>query len=64
VAAGGVLGWEAFTAEARRARPGLCDDWCLEPGEPASLLPAGFEILDERDVPESAKRTLLVRLRG
>ena len=64
VAAGGVLGWEAFTAEARQARPGLCADWCLEPGEPASLLPAGFEILDERDLPESAKRTLLVRLRG
>jgi SAM-dependent methyltransferase len=64
VAAGGVLGWEAFTAEARRARPGLCARWCLEPGEPASLLPAGFEILDERDLRESAKRTLLVRLRG
>ncbi len=64
VAAGGVLGWEAFTAEARRARPGLPADWCLEPGEPASLLPAGFEILDERDLPESAKRNLLVRLRA
>jgi SAM-dependent methyltransferase len=64
VAAGGVLGWEAFTAEARRARPGLCADWCLEPGEPASLLPAGFEILDERDLPESTKRNLLVRLRA
>jgi SAM-dependent methyltransferase len=64
VAAGGVLGWEAFTAEARRARPGLWARWCLEPGEPASLLPAGFEMLDERDLPESAKRTLLVRLRG
>ena len=61
VAAGGVLGWEAFTAEARGARPGLCPEWCLEPGEPASLLPAGFEILEERDLPGSAKRTLLVR---
>ena len=64
VAAGGVLGWEAFTTEAPRARPGLCADWCLEPGEPASLLPAGFEILDERDLPGSAKRTLLVRRGG
>jgi len=64
VAAGGVLGWEAFTAEARRARPGLCAGWCLERGEPASLLPAGFEILDERDLPGSAKRTLLVRRGG
>jgi SAM-dependent methyltransferase len=64
VAAGGVLGWEAFTAEARRARPGLPAGWCLAAGEPASLLPAGFEILDERDLPESTKRNLLVRLRA
>ena len=64
VAAGGVLGWEAFTAEARQARPGLSAGWCLEPGEPASLLPAGFEVLDERDLPECAKRALLVRLGG
>jgi SAM-dependent methyltransferase len=64
VAAGGVLGWEAFTAEARLARPGLPAGWCLEPGQPASLLPAGFEILDERDLPESDKRSLLVRLRA
>jgi SAM-dependent methyltransferase len=58
---GGALGWEAFTADARRDRPGLCQDWCLEPGEPASLLPSGFEILDERDLPDSGKRRLLVR---
>ncbi len=64
VAPGGVLGWEAFTADARQTRADLCPGWCLEPGEPASLLPAGFEILDERDLPESAKRTLLVRLRA
>jgi SAM-dependent methyltransferase len=61
---GGALGWEAFTADARRARPGLPAAWCLEPGEPASLLPAGFEVLDERDLPQSAKRTLLVRRHG
>jgi SAM-dependent methyltransferase len=64
VIAGGALGWESLTAEARQARPGLCADWCLDPGEPASLLPAGFDILDERDLPESAKRTLLVRRHG
>lgn len=61
---GGALGWEAFTADARRARPDLSAAWCLEPGEPASLLPAGFEILDDRDLPESAKRALLVRREG
>jgi len=27
VAPGGLLGWEALTAEARRARPGLSPDW-------------------------------------
>ena len=64
VTAGGALGWEAFTADAGRARPGLCAAWCLEPGEPASLLPAGFEILHERELPEGAKRTLLVRKQG
>jgi SAM-dependent methyltransferase len=58
---GGALGWEAFTDDARRDRPGLRPGWCLEPGEPASLLPAGFEILDERDLPDSGKRSLLVR---
>lgn len=61
---GGALGWEAFTAEARRGRPGLCPGWCLQPGEPASLLTAGFEIVDDRDVPGVPKRVLLVRRRG
>jgi SAM-dependent methyltransferase len=65
LAPGGLLGWEAFTAEARRARPGLCDQWCLGPGEPDSLLGAGFEVLDARDLPDRerrAKRAVLARL--
>jgi SAM-dependent methyltransferase len=64
VAAGGALGWEAFTASARRVRPGLCPAWCLEPGEPASLLPAGFAVLDIRDLPDAGhgtRRRLLAR---
>src|SRR2546430_1969009 len=32
VAAGGLLGWEAFTEAARRARPRLPAEWCLRPG--------------------------------
>ena len=67
VAPGGALGWEAFTAQARRVRPGLCPDWCLEPGEPASLLPAGFAVLGQHDLPGSehgAKRRLLARRPG
>jgi SAM-dependent methyltransferase len=61
---GGVLGWEAFTAEALRVRPGLCSSWCLCPGEPASLLPAGFDVLDECDLRDGSKRSVLVRRRG
>jgi SAM-dependent methyltransferase len=67
VAAGGVLAWQAFTADARRARPGLCADWCLDPGQPASLLPPGLGVLDQHDLPESQSgtmRLLLARRRG
>ena len=67
VAAGGALGWEAFTADARNPRPGLCPDWCLEPGEPASLLPPGFAVLGQHDLPGSERgprRRLLARRRG
>ena len=49
VAPGGLLGWEAFTLAARRARPGLPEQWCLRPGEPASLLPDGFVVVEQRD---------------
>jgi SAM-dependent methyltransferase len=61
VASGGLLGWEAFTAEARRTRPGLSPDWCLAPGEPASLLPAGFTVLGQKDRPGLMRRQLLAR---
>jgi SAM-dependent methyltransferase len=64
VAPGGLLGWEAFTAEAQRARPDLLPDWCLAPGQPASLLPVGFTVLDERDRPDrrgAVRRQLLAR---
>jgi SAM-dependent methyltransferase len=70
VAAGGALGWEAFTADARRVRPGLCPAWCLEPGEPASLLPPGFAVLAASDLPDGpgggpgARRRLLARRPG
>lgn len=64
VADGGLLGWEAFTVAALRARPGMPAGWCLRPGEPASLLPAGFEIILAEDLPDDqagAKRRLLAR---
>lgn len=61
---GGLLGWEAFTADALRARPGMPAQWCLADGEPASLLPAGFSVLSQQDVPDAGagtKRRLLAR---
>ena len=64
VAPGGLLAWEAFTAEARRSRPGLAPGWCLAPGEPALLLPPGFILLDQSDVPgpeRPVRRQLLAR---
>jgi methyltransferase family protein len=60
VADGGLLAWEALTAGARRARPALPPDWCLAPGEPTSLLPPGFTVVDQHDVP-GEKRQLLAR---
>jgi SAM-dependent methyltransferase len=64
VTAGGLIGWEALTAEARQARPDLSPDWCLAPGEPASLLPAGFTVLDHHDLLDRhglRRRQLLAR---
>ena len=67
VVAGGILGWESLTAEARSVRPGLCAGWCVGPGEPAAVLPPGFAVLDQHDVPSAstgAKRLLLARRQG
>jgi SAM-dependent methyltransferase len=67
VTAGGALGWEAFTVAARAARPGLPAEWCLQPGEPASLLPAGFTVLSQDELPDGEhgdRRRLLARRPG
>jgi SAM-dependent methyltransferase len=56
---GGLLAWEALTAEARRRHPGLPPEFCVGPGEPASLLPDGFSLIDQSDVPHRARRRLL-----
>lgn len=66
VAAGGLLGWEALTLAARRDRPSLPQDWCLGAGEPASLLPSGYELISQDDVgpqPATRRRLLARRLR-
>jgi len=61
VADGGLLAWEALTAEARRRHPDLPPEFCVGPGEPASLLPRGFGVLDQSEVPGRARRRLLAR---
>ena len=61
---GGLIGWEAFTADARRARPALPASWCLAPGEPACLLAGSFRVLAQNDMPGAAagaRRRLLAR---
>jgi SAM-dependent methyltransferase len=64
VAPGGVLGWEAFTVEARRTRPSLPPDWCLAPGEPASLLSPAFTLINQSDASDHLRRQMLARLVG
>lgn len=61
VADGGLLAWQAYTADGRQAHPGLDPRWCLAPGEPASLLPAGFTLLDQDEVPGRYQRLMLAR---
>ena len=59
VAPGGLLAWQAYTVAARSAHPSLRPEWCLEPGQPASLLPADFSVIDTYD--EDLTRQLLAR---
>jgi SAM-dependent methyltransferase len=63
VAPGGLLGWEALTDGARRSRPGLPPRWCVTGAEPASLLPAGFQVIEQHDLvsEHSGRRRLLAR---
>jgi hypothetical protein len=61
---GGLLGWEAFTTEALLVRPGMPAEWCLGADEPARLLPSGYDVLSQQDVPDSrsgARRRMLAR---
>ena len=66
VRSGGLLGWEAFTTDALRVRPRLPAEWCLLPGEPASLLPGDYEILSQQDLSDDRggqRRRMLARRR-
>ena len=59
VADGGLLAWEALTAEARLRHPDLPREFCVGPGEPGSLLPGSFALIEEGDVQHRARRFLL-----
>jgi SAM-dependent methyltransferase len=61
VADGGLLAWEALTADARRRRSDLPPEFCVGPGEPAALLPHGFTLLDQSEVPARNRRRMLAR---
>jgi SAM-dependent methyltransferase len=64
VAPRGLLAWEAFTTRALSARPGLPAQWCLRAGEPAALLPAGYDVVSQADLPGDGageKRRMLAR---
>ncbi|MGD0239245.1 MAG: class I SAM-dependent methyltransferase [Streptosporangiaceae bacterium] len=61
---GGLLAWEALTAEARDKHPSLPAEWSLAPGEPASLLPPDFALIEQADEPTRARRCLLARRVG
>lgn len=64
VRAGGLVGWEAFTTAALAARPSLNPAWCLADGEPASLLPPGFQVLTQEDVAAAGSKRRLLARRG
>jgi len=67
VVPGGLLAWEALTTEALRQRPDLPASWCLRPGEPASLLPGGYELLYQENLPAgcpATRRRMLARRRS
>jgi SAM-dependent methyltransferase len=61
VADSGLLAWEAYADDARRMRPALPPEWCLQPGEPASLLPPEYSVLEQSEVPGRDRRRLLAR---
>lgn len=62
----GVLAWEALTLAARSEHPSVPADWCVGPGEPASLLPDDFTVLSQEEAshPAGSRRRMLARRGG
>ncbi len=61
VRSGGLLAWEALTTDVLKVRPGIPPQWCLGAGEPGSLLPPGWDLISQEDIPDRARRQLLAR---
>jgi hypothetical protein len=59
-APGGLIAWEAFTTGTLADRPSFPERWCLRDGEPAALLPPGFTVLEQEEIP-GHRRQLIAR---
>lgn len=61
---GGVVAWEGFVHDPAQGRPPPIDPrYCLAPGEPASLLPAGFRLLEQVERGEPGRRRVAMLAR-
>lgn len=63
VVPGGLLAWEAYTIAALRSKRGFVRGWCLAPGEPECLLPAGWRVLSQANSADGSRRRLLAQRR-
>ncbi len=63
---GGLIAWQAFNTVQVKYRPAMRLKFCLQCGEPGSLLPGGFTIVAEQDVDDGhrAVRRLIARREG
>ncbi|SVB20031.1 uncharacterized protein METZ01_LOCUS172885 [marine metagenome] len=63
---GGLIAWQAFNTDQVKYRPIIQPKFCLQCGEPASLLPEGFTMVSEHDVDDGhrAVRRLIARHEG
>ncbi len=58
---GGRLVWEAYTVAALGSRQGFVRAWCLDAGEPGSLLPAGWRVVSQAESADGSKRGLIAQ---
>lgn len=63
VRSGGLLAWETFSLAHLDRKPAFRPEWCLAAREPASLLPADWELELLRDLADdrSATRRMVAR---